>query len=152
MPGELQASVEVLVDPEIPAVNATFRFVYPPIPQLVAEARRRVAGICREHGFDSYGPVLAASELLTNAMKFAARPGDGSVLTVQVTASHLLVEVSDGNILTGPNLDRLARPGGEEENGRGLLLVREIADGLEVRLDGFIGRKVFSARFERAEQ
>ncbi|MFC5816642.1 ATP-binding protein [Nonomuraea harbinensis] len=69
--------------------------------------------------------VLAVSELVTNALRHSdARPGDFIGLTVTDVGGLVRVEVRDpGTAFSGPYVRR--EP--EAEDGRGLLIVREIS-------------------------
>ncbi|MGW0658078.1 ATP-binding protein [Streptodolium elevatio] len=134
--------------PELPAsAETTYRFAYEPTPECVRHARREVDAVCDEHGIDSFGPVLVASELVTNALPFAERFGVPVVLTMYVNPSVLLVEVADPATADVPALDEVRRPSDAATNGRGLLLAKEISDGLEVVVSGH--SKAICARFER---
>ncbi|WP_345673531.1 ATP-binding protein [Yinghuangia aomiensis] len=143
---------EAIGRPAAAVIDATFDFTYAPHAARIADGRREVEQICREHGFDHLDPVLVASELLTNAVKFGTPFGRRIGLTVRVNASCLIVEVSDPDVLTVPDLDNLTEAGEDVETGRGLLLTRAVADHVEVHLDSRRGRKAVSARFDRTSK
>ncbi|MEU8251109.1 ATP-binding protein [Nonomuraea sp. NPDC048916] len=78
--------------------------------------------------------VLAVSELVTNALRHSdARPCDLIGLTVTATEGVVCVEVRDpGSAFCGPRL----RWEPEAEDGRGLLIVREISQDWGIREHG----------------
>lgn len=129
-------------------VDFTYHFTYEPLPELVGVARTKVAAICVVHSLDDFGPVLATSELLTNAMRFTAcHPGCAVELVVYVGDALMSVQVSDPEFCV-PDLESVAPPDDEVESGRGLMLVKCVADGLEViRVND--GRKAVRAWFAR---
>ncbi|MER6944944.1 ATP-binding protein [Nonomuraea sp. NPDC000554] len=88
--------------------------------------------------------VLAASELLTNALRHSdARPYDLIGLTVTATEELVYVAVRDaGSAFSGPHVRR--EP--EAEDGRGLLIVSEISQDWGAREHGHgLGRTVWCA-------
>ncbi|MGN9837943.1 ATP-binding protein [Nonomuraea sp. H19] len=88
--------------------------------------------------------VLAASELLTNALRHSnARPYDLIGLTVTASEGVVYVEVRDpGSIFSAPHL----REEPEAEDGRGLLIISEISHEWGVREHGRgFGRTVWCA-------
>jgi len=88
--------------------------------------------------------VLAASELMTNALRHSdARPYDLIRLTVTATEEMVCVEVRDpGSLFSGPYV----RQEPEAEDGRGLLIVREISQDWGTRDHGRgLGRTVWCA-------
>ena len=88
--------------------------------------------------------VLAASELVTNALRHSdARPYDLIGLTVTAMEEVVCVEVRDpGSVFSGPYV----RQELDAEDGRGLLIVREISQGWGVREHGRgLGRTVWCA-------
>ncbi|NUW37577.1 ATP-binding protein [Nonomuraea sp. SMC257] len=88
--------------------------------------------------------VLAASELLTNALRHSdARPYDFVGLTVTGTDELVYVEVRDpGSAFSGPHVRR--EP--QAEDGRGLLIVSKISQDWGVREHGrVLGRTVWCA-------
>lgn len=88
--------------------------------------------------------VLAVSELVTNAITHSdVRPGDLIRLTVTEARGFVGVEVTDpGSAFSGPHV----RGEPNAEDGRGLLLVREISLAWGVRERGCgLGRTVWCA-------
>jgi len=89
--------------------------------------------------------LLIASELCSNAVRHASgQPGSVS-LTAWTEADSVFIEVSDD----GGDLDVGAwisdeQPDPEAEQGRGLFLVRELADAVESRVDD--GRSIVRVR------
>lgn len=90
------------------------------------------------------GLLLIASELCSNAVRHAS-PAPGAVaLHASVEGDGILLEVSDnGDGLALPVVEDPALPDPEAEQGRGLFLVRELADALTC--DVRSGRTVVSA-------
>jgi anti-sigma regulatory factor (Ser/Thr protein kinase) len=97
---------------------------FEPRPVNVRAAREFVAGALEEQGFEGDPDVvlLLASELITNAVRHAATPFE---ITVDVNDGGVRVAVIDGDV-DHPPLVR--HPGPEETNGRGLLLVDQLAE------------------------
>ncbi|MDA0637299.1 ATP-binding protein [Nonomuraea sp. MCN248] len=88
--------------------------------------------------------VLAVSELVTNAFRHSdARPYDFIGLTVTEAKGLIYVEVRDpGSAFSGPYI----RQESEAEDGRGLLIVREISQDWGSREHGRgLGRTVWCA-------
>ncbi|MEW2076311.1 ATP-binding protein [Streptomyces sp. NPDC017966] len=85
--------------------------------------------------------VVVASELLTNALTHAA--GERIVCRLRVRADRIRVEVEDQ--ARGPELPVLRRPGPDDQNGRGLLLVDALSSDWGVgRAPGRYGRVVWA--------
>ncbi|MGW0068308.1 ATP-binding protein [Streptosporangium sandarakinum] len=88
--------------------------------------------------------VLAASELVTNAIRHSdAGPSDFIGLTLSATEEAVYVEVNDpGSLLSGPHV----RKESYAEDGRGLLIIREISLEWGTRELGHgLGRTVWCA-------
>ncbi|NRQ35613.1 ATP-binding protein [Nonomuraea sp. NN258] len=86
--------------------------------------------------------VLAASELLTNALQHSdARPYDLIGLAVAATAEMVYVEVRDpGSSFSAPHI----RQETQAEGGRGLMIISEISEDWGVREHGpGVGRTVW---------
>ena len=96
---------------------------FEPKPLNVRAAREFVAGALEEQGFegDSEVVLLLASELVTNAVRHAATPFE---ITVDVEDGGVRVAVIDGDVDHAP---QVRHPGPEDTNGRGLLLVDQLA-------------------------
>ncbi|MFF5157701.1 ATP-binding protein [Streptomyces sp. NPDC000348] len=85
--------------------------------------------------------VLVASELLTNALTHAA--GERIVCRLRVRADRIRIEVEDQ--ARGLELPVLRRPGPDDQNGRGLLLVDALScDWAVTRTPGRDGRVVWA--------
>ncbi len=91
----------------------------------VRAAREFVGDALTDQGFegDSDVVLLLASELVTNAVRHAATPFE---ITVDVADDGVRVAVADGDVDHQP---KVRHPGPEDTNGRGLLLVDELAAG-----------------------
>jgi anti-sigma regulatory factor (Ser/Thr protein kinase) len=68
--------------------------------------------------------LLCVSELTTNALRHGVPPGRGFLVRLVVLDGVLRVEVHD----SGDGRPEVCHPSGEEECGRGLMLVGEVAD------------------------
>ena len=93
--------------------------------------------------------VLCVSELATNALLHGVPPGRGFLLSLRRDPSGgvLRVEVHDSGD-GHPHLAGAAAPAGEEESGRGLVLVDALADKWDVgeRLPGKVVWCEFAVR------
>jgi anti-sigma regulatory factor (Ser/Thr protein kinase) len=96
---------------------------FDPKPRNVRAAREFVADALRDQGFagDYDTVLLLASELVTNAVRHAATPFE---ITVEVAHDRVKVAVIDGDRDHGP---RVRHPSPDDTNGRGLLLVDQLA-------------------------
>jgi anti-sigma regulatory factor (Ser/Thr protein kinase) len=119
--------------PEIPDVPALWRF--PARPESVGRARRVVAEALpkglRPHLTDDLR--LLTSELVTNAIRYGARPGADNLveLVLWPADGHYWLAVSDpGNGCLAPTL---ACPDTSAESGRGLMLVDRLTAAWTVR-------------------
>ncbi|MFF1791689.1 ATP-binding protein [Kitasatospora sp. NPDC058243] len=94
-------------------------------------ARRMVGSVLREWGWENDRAsdlVLIASELVTNVVRHASRSRGSIGLHLQETGGDCRIEVLDYR----PDLPLPETPVARGECGRGLLLVRELADGTGV--------------------
>lgn len=114
------------------AVDAEHRLDLEPVPRVVGQARRFVAEHVPNLPPDSYDALmLATSELVTNAVIHARTP-----LTVGVTLSgpRVLVTVFD------QDLGRRELGGHDRDGGRGLELVRALADASDTTVHHYGGK------------
>ncbi|MEU4235662.1 ATP-binding protein [Nonomuraea sp. NPDC026600] len=114
------------------------------IRESVAHARSEVRRWLGDDHPSVDDAVLAASELVTNALRHsAARPYDFVGLTVTATEGMVYVEVRDpGSAFSAPYI----RQESEAGDGRGLLIVREISQDWGTREHGRgLGRTVWCA-------
>ncbi|MCX4529551.1 MULTISPECIES: amino acid permease [unclassified Streptomyces] len=90
-------------------------------PAVVADARAAVAGQLRAWGLEEFSFVteLIVSELVTNAIRYA----DGPVHVRLIRDENLICEVSD----TGHTAPHLRHAATDEEGGRGLFLIAQVA-------------------------
>ena len=95
------------------------------IRELLAERARR-AGLARDRVSDL---VLAVDELATNSLRYAA--GEHTLRTWQENGT-LLCEVADGGHIADPLAGR-SLPGPNELSGRGLWLVNQLCDLVQLR-------------------
>ncbi|MFF2653601.1 ATP-binding protein [Streptomyces sp. NPDC058045] len=93
-------------------------------PALVARVRHDVCGALRAWGLDELADDMAlmASELVGNAVRYAASGGVGVLLKVQ--GSFVLLEVTDADD-QGPTVRQATAV---DENGRGVFLVDALAE------------------------
>jgi anti-sigma regulatory factor (Ser/Thr protein kinase) len=98
---------------------------FEPEPVNVRAAREFVADALHAQGFggDSDTVLLLASELVTNAVRHAATPFE---IRVDVAGGAAKVAVIDEDVDHPP---QVKHPGPDETNGRGLLLVDNLAAG-----------------------
>jgi anti-sigma regulatory factor (Ser/Thr protein kinase) len=98
---------------------------FEPRPRNVRAAREFVADALRDQGFggDYDTVLLLASELVTNAVRHAATPFE---IRVKVERGGVHIEVIDGDAEHPPEMQH---PGPDDTNGRGLLLVDQLAAG-----------------------
>jgi serine phosphatase RsbU (regulator of sigma subunit) len=105
----------------IPSENVG-NWILRPHPRTPSRARRLVAATLAGWGLTAQVPTmeLLVTELVTNAIRYAARP-----ITVRLlrTETALLCEVSDDD----HNLPVLCEPSGRDESGRGVYLVSRLA-------------------------
>ncbi|GHF23538.1 hypothetical protein GCM10010359_27130 [Streptomyces morookaense] len=99
----------------------------PASPRSVAAARRFAGRLLAEWGLDDLADdtVLLLSELVTNAVVHGCG-GVGDVeLSLGRTPAHLLARVTD----TGGRAPLCGQAAADSENGRGMWLVEQLADG-----------------------
>ncbi|MEU7828005.1 MULTISPECIES: ATP-binding protein [unclassified Nonomuraea] len=114
------------------------------IRESVSRARSEVRGWLGDDHPAVDDVVLAASELVTNALRHSdAKPYDLISVTLTATEEMVYLEVRDpGSAFSGPHI----RLEPEAEDGRGLLIVREISQDWGVREHGRgLGRSVWCA-------
>ena len=107
----------------VPRIERGRRFE--PVPVNVRAAREFVAGALEDEGYrgDTDTVLLLVSELVTNAVRHAATPFE---ILVDVQHEGVRVEVIDDDAEHPPEVQH---PRPEETNGRGLLIVDELAAG-----------------------
>ena len=96
---------------------------FEPSARNVRAARDFVADELAHQGFrgDTDVVLLLASELVTNAVRHAGTPFE---IAVDVTPEQVCVAVADEDVDHEP---QMRDPGPEDTNGRGLLLVDQLA-------------------------
>jgi anti-sigma regulatory factor (Ser/Thr protein kinase) len=116
---------------------------YTPVPRSVALARRRTARLVTEWGYAPLAPdvALVVSELMTNALLHGSLRDRLIRLRLTHARSALRVEVSDPR---GERLPCARDATGDDQFGRGLLLVGALADdwGVHPRLG--VGKTVWA--------
>ncbi|MFJ9962443.1 ATP-binding protein [Streptomyces avermitilis] len=116
---------------------------YTPATRSVPLARRRAARLVTEWGHPGIAGDLAlvVSELMTNALLHGSLRGRLIRVRITATGTALRVEVSD------PRGERLPCPraaDGDDQFGRGLLLVGALADDWGVRPWAGVGKTVWA--------
>jgi anti-sigma regulatory factor (Ser/Thr protein kinase) len=107
-------------------------FGLPAAPASVGEARRTARELLDEWGVHPEtceDAVLVISELVTNALTHTA--SEWIVCRLRVTGEGLHIEVEDQN--SGRVLPARRRPGPDDQNGRGLMLVGVLSSDWGVR-------------------
>ncbi|MEU9887066.1 ATP-binding protein [Sphaerisporangium sp. NPDC051011] len=110
-------------------------------PPSVTEARRFVTTFLAGWPLVDTAELIV-SELATNAIRHSATKRFGGRFHVEIQAERhrVWLGVTDEG---GPDAPAMHTPGGEEEGGRGLLLVATLADSYGVRGDEY-GRTVWA--------
>ncbi|MFG2496909.1 ATP-binding protein [Streptomyces sp. NPDC048441] len=116
---------------------------YTPTVRSIPLARRRAARLVSEWGRPALAgdAALVLSELMTNALLHGSLRDRLIRVRITLTATTLRIEVSD------PRGERLPSPrpaDGEEQFGRGLLLVGALADDWGVEPRGGVGKTVWA--------
>ncbi len=101
-------------------------------PRGARLARRLVSHRLHDWGHPYDGSVnetvtLIAAELTANAVRHGHVPGRDFALRLLVAEAVVRIEVADTRAERRPSSERPCRPGPDEESGRGLLLVAELA-------------------------
>jgi anti-sigma regulatory factor (Ser/Thr protein kinase) len=128
---------------DAPPVLHEDRLDYTPFARSVTLARRRAARLVTEWGHPALaGDVaLVVSELMTNALLHGSLRDRLIRVQVGVIATALRVEVSDPREEREPCLREAT---GEDQFGRGLLLVGALADDWGVRPRAGVGKTVWA--------
>ncbi len=110
--------------PKTAAPLVTWSRSFPAAPEQIREARRFLAGILDGHQVAD-DALLCLSELATNAIMHSRSRQPGGCFTVraQLHGQRLRVEVRD----QGGPWHSPTRPSADEQNGRGLLIVGQLA-------------------------
>lgn len=130
------------VPPDLPArpTPAPFEYRFTPHAATISLARNLLhdwlVRVPVEDG-DTEDLILVASELCTNAVRHARRPG-GVALRAFVDDADVVIEVEDdgGEVITPSG--REEPPDADAEAGRGLFLVDALTDELTSRTDGAV--------------
>lgn len=109
---------------------------------VVAEVRRFVRLVAGQWDMDDFVPCLVASELVTNALRYASAPdGDVTFRVGRTDDGALWMEVQDETC----DLPRVQRAATISETGRGMFIVDQFARCWGVRpLAGNAGKVVFA--------
>lgn len=109
---------------------------------VVAEVRRFVRLVAGQWDMDDFVPCLVASELVTNALRYASTSDDNVTLRLGRTEDGALwMEVQDATC----DLPRMQETDPISEAGRGLFIVDQFCRCWGVRpLAGNVGKVVFA--------
>jgi serine/threonine-protein kinase RsbW len=119
-----------------------------------------VRGIAERNGFGetrAYHAELCAVEAVTNAIEHAYGGRPGARVEIALAADEGRIEIrvrSKGVRLAAGRLAAAEAPDPLEERGRGLFLIRSLADEVETRADGGIHelRMLITNRPENADE
>ncbi|TGZ18018.1 hypothetical protein DV517_29910 [Streptomyces sp. S816] len=116
---------------------------YTPLPRSVTLARHRTSRLVGAWGYAALADdvALVVSELMTNALLHGSLRGRLIRLRLLTTAATLRVEVSDPRGERRPNLRAVP---GDQQFGRGLLLVQALADDWGVAPRVGVGKTVWA--------
>jgi anti-sigma regulatory factor (Ser/Thr protein kinase) len=116
------------------------RLCFPAERGSLAEARAALRLALRRERWDDEGTelvVLAVCETLTNAIEHGSVPDDPIEIQIAATAAHAEIRVTDrGRAGAGPPAGIPPPPPPSAEHGRGLIIMSELADVLEIRRAG----------------
>jgi anti-sigma regulatory factor (Ser/Thr protein kinase) len=105
----------------------------------LAPAREAVAAALARGGWDGEEGariVLVASEALSNAIEHGSRPGGRIELAIEVGPERAVLRVADGGAPGRAGWAPPAPPPDSCPRGRGLLIMRALADAMTVRAAG----------------
>ena len=110
--------------------------------QAVAEVRRFIRLTLGQWGMEDYDPCLVASELVTNAVRYASTADDEVTVRLgRLEDGALWLEVQDSTT----DIPRIVDAGLTSESGRGLFVVEQFARYWGVRpLAHQAGKVVFA--------
>ena len=116
------------------------RLCFPAERGSLAEARAAVRLALQRERWDEEGTelvVLAICETLTNAIEHGSVPDDPIEIEIAATAAHAEIRVTDrGRPGASTPAGIPAPPPPSAEHGRGLIIMSELADILEIRRAG----------------
>ncbi|AGP54922.1 ATP-binding protein [Streptomyces rapamycinicus] len=127
-------------DPSDPVVQEA-RVDYVPTPISVTRARQHATRLIADWGHPALADdtALIVSELATNAMRHGHVPGRLFRVQLTLTKTRLRIAVSDPR---SERLPRPRRPSPRDAHGRGLLIVRALADRWGVR-ERTVGKEIW---------
>ncbi|MEU8306140.1 ATP-binding protein [Actinomadura sp. NPDC048955] len=110
--------------------------------RVVAEVRRFVRLVTGQWDMDDFVPCLVASELVTNALRYASeKDGDVTLRLDRTEDGALWMEVQDATY----DLPHMLKTDAGSETGRGLFIVDQYARCWGIRaLAGDVGKVVFA--------
>jgi anti-sigma regulatory factor (Ser/Thr protein kinase) len=117
-------------------------------PAQMSAFRRRLRDLLSERGIgprDREAFVLATAEALNNALEACTVSACHIEVAVSVIADHVCIEVRDATEgFKGVCVDVIEGADADDEHGRGLYLMRELVDSLELvpRKQGMLVRMI----------
>jgi anti-sigma regulatory factor (Ser/Thr protein kinase) len=122
------------LDAPLPAAPADAAMVhFGPAPEMLRDVRFLVESFARGAGLDATGvdnAVMAASELATNSLRYGGGIG---TMRLWSTPGVFVCEFSDAGHITGPALLGRQMPSVRQDSGRGLWLVNQLCDLVQIR-------------------
>jgi len=122
------------LDAPLPPPPAEFEeFDFGPAPSSLRLVRSRVARFAHRAGLGVTAVehvVMAASELATNSIRYG---GGRGTMRLWLTPDSVLCEFADRGRITGPALLGREMPNVRQESGRGLWLVNQLCDLVQIR-------------------
>ncbi|MFJ9700584.1 ATP-binding protein [Streptomyces fradiae] len=119
--------------PPVAGTVAEFAMRFTSTPRGARLARRLVSHRLDDWGHPYDGSVneamtLITAELTANAVRHGHVPGRDFALRLLATEAFVRIEVTDTRTERRPSPEKVCRPEWDEESGRGLYLVAELAD------------------------
>ncbi|MGR3935552.1 ATP-binding protein [Streptomyces sp. BRA346] len=129
------------IAPQDPVVHED-RIDYVPTPINVTRARQHAARMVAEWGHPALADdaALIVSELAGNAVRHGHVPGRLFRVHLTLTKTSLRIAVADPR---GERLPRPRQPSPDDRHGRGLLIVRALADRWGVR-ERTVGKEIWA--------
>jgi serine/threonine-protein kinase RsbW len=121
------------------AIDAAASLALPASLDSLRIARHALQRALRDVGWEPEAAspvVLAAAEAVANAIVHGSTPQSSVQVGLEVTPDHARVRVVDEGRGGPPPVCPVAPPPAESTHGRGLLIMRAVADRCSVRAEG----------------